>query len=114
LVVIARFLGRHLSKENLMPWSSEGGNGGSWKPGSPGPWGQKPGAPPPEFEEFLKRAQEKLKDYDEKKPYQWFTLLICVARSAYFSKAAQNSAAVSNRRSSASRTGRGRCGASGA
>jgi hypothetical protein len=48
------------------------------------------------------------KDYDEKKPYQWFTLLICVARSAYFSKAAQNSAAVSNRRSSASRTGRGR------
>ena len=43
------------------------------------------------------------KDYDEKKPYQWFTLLICVARSAYFSKAAQNSAAVSNRRSSTSR-----------
>jgi hypothetical protein len=24
------------------------------------------------------------KDYDEKKPYQWFTLLNCVARSAYF------------------------------
>jgi modulator of FtsH protease HflK len=46
-----------------MPWSSEGGNGGSWKPGSPGPWGQKPGAPPPEFEEFLKRAQEKLKQW---------------------------------------------------
>jgi membrane protease subunit HflK len=43
-----------------MPWSSEGGNGGSWKPSGPGPWGQKPGAPP-EFEEFLKRAQEKLK-----------------------------------------------------
>ena len=49
-----------------------------------------------------------------KKPYQWFTLLICVAHSAYFSKAAQNSAAASNSRSSASRTGRGRCGASGA
>ena len=48
-----------------------------------------------------------------KKPYQWFTLLICVAHSAYFSKAAQNSAAVSDSRS-ASRTGRGRCGASGA
>src|SRR6202035_1137044 len=48
-----------------------------------------------------------------KKPYQWFTLLICVAHSAYFSKAAQNSAAVSNNRSSASRMGRGRCGASG-
>src|ERR1700737_1192620 len=52
-----------LAKENLMPWSSEGGNGGSWKPGGPGPWGQKPGAPPPEFEEFLKRAQEKLKQW---------------------------------------------------
>ena len=63
LAVITRFLGRHLAKENLMPWSSEGGNGGSWKPGSPGPWGQKPGAPPPEFEEFLKRAQEKLKQW---------------------------------------------------
>ena len=46
-----------------MPWSSEGGNGGSWKPGGAGPWGQKPGAPPPEFEEFLKRAQEKLKQW---------------------------------------------------
>ena len=46
-----------------MPWSNEGGNGGSWKPGGPGPWGQKPGAPPPEFEEFLKRAQEKLKQW---------------------------------------------------
>src|ERR1700720_3179364 len=63
LAVIARFLGRHLAKENLMPWSSEGGNGGSWKPGGAGPWGQKPGAPPPEFEEFLKRAQEKLKQW---------------------------------------------------
>ena len=63
LAVIAGFFGRHLAKENLMPWSSEGGNGGSWKPGGPGPWGQKPGAPPPEFEEFLKRAQEKLKQW---------------------------------------------------
>ena len=34
------FLGRHFAKENLMPWSSEGGNGGSWKPGGPGPWGR--------------------------------------------------------------------------
>jgi hypothetical protein len=49
------------------------------------------------------------RDYAEKKPYQWFTLLICVARSAYLSKAAQNSAAVSNSRSSASKTGHGRC-----
>jgi membrane protease subunit HflK len=46
-----------------MPWSNEGGNGGSWKPSSPGPWGQKPGAPPPEFEEFLKRAQEKFNQW---------------------------------------------------
>lgn len=47
-----------------MPWSNnEGGNGGSWKP-SPGPWGPKPsGGPPPEFEEFLKRSQEKLKQW---------------------------------------------------
>jgi modulator of FtsH protease HflK len=51
-----------LAKESHMPWSNEGGNGGSWKPSNPGPWGQKPGAPPPEFEEFLKRAQEKLKN----------------------------------------------------
>jgi modulator of FtsH protease HflK len=46
-----------------MPWSNEGGSGGSWKPSNPGPWGQKPGAPPPEFEEFLKRAQERLKQW---------------------------------------------------
>jgi len=45
-----------------MQWSNESGNGGPWKP-SPGPWGQKPGAPPPEFEEFLKRAQERLKQW---------------------------------------------------
>lgn len=45
-----------------MPWNNEGGNGGPWKP-SPGPWGQKPGQPPPEFEEFLKRAQAKLKQW---------------------------------------------------
>src|SRR6201982_3450792 len=46
-----------------MPWSNESGNGGSWKPSGPGPWGQKPGTPPPEFEEFLKRAQERLKQW---------------------------------------------------
>jgi len=47
-----------------MPWSNnEDGNDGSWKPG-PGPWGPKPSAgPPPEFEEFLKRSQEKLKQW---------------------------------------------------
>jgi len=46
-----------------MPWSSEGGNGGSWKPSGPGPWGPKPGGTPPEFEEFLKRGQEKIKQF---------------------------------------------------
>jgi hypothetical protein len=59
-------------------------------------------------------AHRRERDCAEKKPYQWFTLLICVARSAYFSKAAQNSEAVSNNRSSGSRRGRGRCGAGGA
>jgi membrane protease subunit HflK len=46
-----------------MPWNNQNGNGGPWKPSGPGPWGQKPGQPPPEFEEFLKRAQEKLKQW---------------------------------------------------
>jgi membrane protease subunit HflK len=46
-----------------MPWNNQGGNGGPWKPAGPGPWGQKPGQTPPEFEEFLKRAQEKLKQW---------------------------------------------------
>ena len=50
-------------KRNLMPWSSEGGNGGSWKPSGPGPWGSKPGGTTPEFEEFLKRGQEKIKQF---------------------------------------------------
>jgi membrane protease subunit HflK len=44
-----------------MPWISEGGNGGSWKPGNGGPWGQKPGSSPPDFEEFLRKSQEQIK-----------------------------------------------------
>ncbi|WP_026605987.1 FtsH protease activity modulator HflK [Methylocapsa acidiphila] len=44
-----------------MPWINEGGNGGSWKPDPGGPWGQKPSAPPPDFEEFVRRTQEKIK-----------------------------------------------------
>ena len=59
---------------------------------------------------LLTRWRRSLARTMPKKPYQWFTLLICVAHSAYFSKAAQNSAAASNSRSSASWTGRGRCG----
>jgi len=46
-----------------MPWISEGGNGGSWKPGNGGPWGQKPGTSPPDFEEFLRKSQEQLKQF---------------------------------------------------
>jgi membrane protease subunit HflK len=60
---ITFIVARHFHKENLMPWSSEGGNGGSWKPSGPGPWGPKPGGTPPEFEEFLKRGQEKIKQF---------------------------------------------------
>jgi membrane protease subunit HflK len=44
-----------------MPWINEGGNGGSWKPGNGGPWGQKPGSSPPDFEEFLRKSQEQIK-----------------------------------------------------
>ena len=40
-------------------------------------------------------------------PNQWFSVLICLARSVYFSKAAQNSVALSNSHSSPSRSGRG-------
>ncbi len=50
-------------EESFMPWVNEGGNGGSWKPNPGGPWGQKPSAPPPEFEEFVRRAQEKIKQW---------------------------------------------------
>jgi len=46
-----------------MPWSSEGGNGGSWKPNNPGPWGQRPNSPPPDLEDLLRRGQDKLKQW---------------------------------------------------
>ena len=44
-----------------MPWNSN--NGGGWKGGAGGPWGQSPGggSPPPDLEEFLKRSQDKLR-----------------------------------------------------
>ena len=42
-----------------MPWSSDGDNGGSWKPGKPGPWGQGPKKPtPPDFSDWMRRAQD--------------------------------------------------------
>ncbi len=44
-----------------MPWSSQ--NGGGWKGGSGGPWGQGPtgGSQGPDLEQILKRGQDKLK-----------------------------------------------------
>ena len=52
-----------------MPWSSDGKtggnggkNGGPWKPGGQGPWGQDPNPQPtPDLEEWLRRIQDKLK-----------------------------------------------------
>ena len=43
-----------------MPWSQ---NGGGWKGGAGGPWGQGPagGSPPPDIEEILRRSQDKLR-----------------------------------------------------
>jgi membrane protease subunit HflK len=44
-----------------MPWSSDGDNGGSWKPGNPGPWGQGPSKQtPPDFNEWMRRIQDRL------------------------------------------------------
>ena len=47
-----------------MPWSNQGG-GGPWGTGGPkGPWGSGPqstGPTPPDFEELLRRSQDKLK-----------------------------------------------------
>ena len=43
-----------------MPWSQ---NGGGWKGGAGGPWGQGPagGGPSPDLEEILRRSQDKLR-----------------------------------------------------
>ena len=46
-----------------MPWSSDGKNGGPWKPSGQGPWGQAPNPQPPDLEEWLRRGQEKLKQW---------------------------------------------------
>ena len=44
-----------------MPWSSQ--NGGGWKGGSGGPWGQGPsgGNQGPDLEQILKQGQDRLK-----------------------------------------------------
>lgn len=54
-----------------MPWSNDGKNGGTggksggpWKPGGQGPWGQGPNPPQrPDIEEWLRSAQDKLKQW---------------------------------------------------
>ena len=49
-----------------IPWSNQTG-GGPWGSGSRGPWGsgpQQPGGPkPPDLEEFLRRSQDRLRDW---------------------------------------------------
>ena len=50
-----------------MPWSNQGG-GGPWGSGSRGPWGSGPQQPgggpkPPDLEEFLRRGQDRLRDW---------------------------------------------------
>jgi membrane protease subunit HflK len=50
-----------------MPWNNQSGGGGPWGSGSRGPWGsgpQQPGGPkPPDLEEFLRRSQDRLRDW---------------------------------------------------
>jgi membrane protease subunit HflK len=46
-----------------MPWSNDGKNGGSWKPDNPGPWGAPPQPHPPNFEDWLRRAQARLRSW---------------------------------------------------
>ncbi|HEY5226416.1 MAG TPA: FtsH protease activity modulator HflK [Methylovirgula sp.] len=54
-----------------MPWNNDGANGGQnggknggpWKSGGPGPWGQTPGPRGPDLEDWLRRAQDKLRQW---------------------------------------------------
>jgi len=50
-----------------MPWSNQSGGGGPWGSGSRGPWGSGPqqsgGPKPPDLEEFLRRGQDRLRDW---------------------------------------------------
>ena len=51
-----------------MPWSNQSGGGGPWGSGSRGPWGAGPQQPgggpkPPDLEEFLRRGQDRLRDW---------------------------------------------------
>ena len=48
--------------EDAMPWNNDGAGGGSWRPNNSGPWGQQPsGGGPSEFEEWLRRSQERVR-----------------------------------------------------
>ncbi len=49
-------------KSVSIAWSN---NGGGWKPGNPGPWGQGPRSGPssPDLEEFLRRSQERMRRF---------------------------------------------------
>jgi len=49
-------------ERNFMPWSNNG-NGGGWKPGNPGPWGQSPNSSSPDLEEMLSKLQHRLKQW---------------------------------------------------
>src|SRR6202000_1725646 len=55
--------------DRLMPWSNQtGGGGGPWGSGSRGPWGSGPqpsggGSRPPDLEEFLRRGQDRLRNF---------------------------------------------------
>ncbi len=40
-----------------------GKNGGPWRPGSPGPWGHAPNPQPVDLEEWLRRGQDRLKQW---------------------------------------------------
>jgi membrane protease subunit HflK len=51
-----------------MPWSNQTGGGGPWGSGPHGPWGSGPqpsggGSRPPDLEEFLRRSQDRLRNF---------------------------------------------------
>jgi modulator of FtsH protease HflK len=63
-------------KEDGMPWNNDGKNGGQnggknngpknngpWRPGGSGPWGQTPGPNGTDFEDLLRNAQDRLKQW---------------------------------------------------
>jgi membrane protease subunit HflK len=55
--------------EDFMPWTNNndprngGKNGGPWKPGNQSPWGQTPNQQQPNFEDWLQRGQDRLRQW---------------------------------------------------